>query len=53
MIGDLTRKADTIIYVSVGLKTVPWLAAEYGEARIKLVESLGTVSMGFFNQLRI
>ena len=46
-IGDLARKADTAVpYVSMVLKTVPWLAPEYGEAAIKLDESLGTVSIG-------
>ena len=35
--SDLARNADTTIsYVSMGLKTVPLLAPEYGETTIKV-----------------
>ena len=44
---DLARKTDTTVpCVSMGLKTVLWSAPEYGEAAIKLDESLGKVLMG-------
>ena len=33
-------------YASMALKTVPLLAPEYGEAAMKLDETLGSVSMG-------
>ena len=46
-IGDLARKVDAAVpYVSMGLKTVPLLAPENGEAALKLDESVGAVSMG-------
>ena len=45
-IGDLARTSDTPSpYASMGLKTVPLLAPEYGEAAIQSDESLKTLSM--------